>query len=265
MKAVLFTNKEKDPDLRVTKKIRDILRSENISCADYEGNPEVFDDADAVLSLGGDGTFLRCAKLALPCGVPVLGVCLGHTGFLSRVSPDNLDVLRGLAGFPVAERSVLEARVLRGSEVVRSVLTVNDAVFSRGAAVQTVSVDIEADGVTLGSFLGDGVIVSTATGSTGYAFSAGGPVADPLLSCMLVTPICAHASRNHAFVLSPDRTLIIKPSHAERRHIFFSADGEEPTRLDEGEAVELRISEMTLRCLEPEGSHFFDNARIHRL
>ncbi len=266
MMVVIFTNRDKDPELRVTEKVTAVLNAEGIVCAPYSDDSGVFENADAVLSLGGDGTFLRCAKLALPHGVPVLGVCLGHTGFLSRIDPDNLDILRSIAGFPVAERSVLEANVLReGSHTEGSFLAVNDVVFSRGAAVQTVSLEIEADGTALGSFLGDGVIVSTATGSTGYAFSAGGPVVDPLLSCMLVTPICAHASRDHAFVLAPSRILTVKPSYTESRQIFFSADGETPMRLEEGEAVELRMSGMVLRCLEPEGRHFFDNVRIHRL
>ncbi|MDR1669159.1 MAG: NAD(+)/NADH kinase [Oscillospiraceae bacterium] len=265
MKTLLFTNKDKDPGLAVTERVKEILRAEGIQCALFNGEPGAFENADAVLSLGGDGTFLRCAKLSLPHGVPVLGIGLGHTGFLSRIDPDNLEVLRGLAHFPVAERSVLEARIMRDGETVRSCLAVNDAVFSRGAAVQTVSLSLEADGTALGSFLGDGVIVSTATGSTGYAFSAGGPVADPALSCMLITPICAHASRDHAFVMSPGRVLTIKPSYAERRQIFISTDGEEPARLEPGDTAELRISGMVLRCLEPEENRFFDNVRIYRL
>ncbi|MDR1691842.1 MAG: NAD(+)/NADH kinase [Oscillospiraceae bacterium] len=261
MIAVLFANVEKDPGLRVTKEAAGILEDSGCACLLYEGEPSVLDGADAVLSFGGDGTFLRCAKLALPYGVPVLGVCLGHTGFLSRVSPDELSVLRGLSGFPVADRTVLDVTLLGCEE--RHFVAVNDAVFSRGVDVQTVSLTIDADGTSLGSFLGDGVILSSSTGSTGYAFSAGGPVADPSLSCIVVTPICAHASRGHAFVLSPERVLTVTPEDPERRSVFFSADGEEPVRLREG--AEVRIARTPLRCLEPVPGCFFDNVRIHRM
>jgi NAD+ kinase len=142
---------------------------------------------------------------------------------------------------------------------------VNDFTFSRGMEVQTVSLELEVDGHMLGSFLGDGVIISSATGSTGYALSAGGPVVDPCLNGILVTPICAHTSHSHAFVLAPERVLTVAPSHAEQRRIYLSADGGEPRRLKPGERVEIRVSKTPLRCLEPEGHNFFDNVRIHRL
>ncbi|MDR0325621.1 MAG: NAD(+)/NADH kinase [Oscillospiraceae bacterium] len=265
MKIVIFTNRHKDPGFAVTRAAEAFLREAGADCLLYEGDESVFDGAYAALSLGGDGTFLRCAKLTMPRGVPILGVHLGHTGYLSRIRPEGLENLRHIASFPVRERSALEASIMNGGNEVQMITAVNDFVFSRGMAVQTVSLDLEADGHALGSFLGDGVIVSTALGSTGYALSAGGPVIDPRLDILLVTPICSHTSRTHSFVLASKRTLSVAPSHAERRHIYLSADGGKPRQLEPGESVTVRASDRALLCLEPEGHRFFDNVRIHRL
>lgn len=265
MKIIIFTNRDKDPNLTVTQSAVGILQSIGAECVLYEDDPALFDGADAALSLGGDGTFLRCAKHAATRGVPLLGVHLGHTGYLSRIHPERLEELRGIRDFTVREMAVLSGRVLRGLNVVFELTAINDFVFSRGSTVQTVSLELDVDGRALGSFLGDGVIVATATGSTGYSLSAGGPVADPSLRIMLVTPICAHTSHDHAFILAPNRTLCVTPSHAERRMIYLSADGEEPFRLEAGDRVEIIVSEHVLRCLEPEEHNFFDNVRIHRL
>jgi NAD+ kinase len=264
MKIILFTNKTKDPGLTVTAAAEAVLLGIGAECVRYGGVEDVFDGAYAALSLGGDGTFLHCAQIAAPRGVAVLGVHLGHTGYLSRIHPDRLEELARLPSFKAKKRTLLQAK-LTGGGTEDALFAVNDFVFSRGMAVQTVSLEISVDGHPLGSFLGDGVIVSTAIGSTGYALSAGGPVADPELNALLVTPICAHTSRSHAFILSPGRTLSVTPSQTERRKIYLSADGGEPRPLSPGESAELRVSDTTLLCLEPNEHNFFENVRIHRL
>jgi NAD+ kinase len=265
MKVIIFTNSDKDPGLNVTAAAESVLLGIGAEPVRFDGDEGVFDGAYAALSLGGDGTFLHCAQIAAPRGVAVLGVHLGHTGYLSRIYPDRLGELARLPSFRAKKRTLLKAKLNSGGTGGDPFFAVNDFVFSRGMAVQTVSLEISVDGHPLGSFLGDGVIVSTAIGSTGYALSAGGPVADPELNAMLVTPICAHTSRAHAFILSPGRTLSVAPSHTERRKIYLSADGGEPRRLRSEETAEIRVSDTTLLCLEPSERDFFENVRIHRL
>jgi NAD+ kinase len=273
MKIVLFVNKRKDPGGMAVRKAEAILRGAGAECVVYDGDESVFEGAYAVLSLGGDGTFLRCAKYAAPRGVAILGVHLGHTGYLTRISLGKLDELRHISSFAVRERSMLEASNITVSSAgytnelrdAGALLAINDFTFSRGMEVQTVSLELEVDGHILGSFLGDGVIISSSTGSTGYALSAGGPVVDPALDGILVTPICAHAFRSHAFVLAPERVLVVEPLDAEIKPIYISADGGKPRRVKPGERVEIRVSKLSLRCLEPEWDNFFDNVRIHRL
>jgi NAD+ kinase len=256
MRAVLFTNKNKDTDGIVRKSVMGILNDSGLECSVYNGDADIFNGAYAAVSIGGDGTFLRCAKYAVPRGVAVIGVHMGHTGYLSHINPDKLELLRGIASFNVCERSVL---------VSEGKIAVNDIVFSRGTEIQAISLELEADGQPLGSFLGDGVIISSATGSTGYALSAGGPVVDPAIGAMVVTPVCAHTSRAHSFVIAPGRVLTVAPSNTERRPVYLTADGGETRKMEPGERVEVRISKQPLRCLEPDGHSFFQKVRIHRL
>jgi NAD+ kinase len=272
MKIVLFTNNNKDTDGKVTAAASAVLRGAGTEPVIFDGCGSVFDGAYAALSVGGDGTFLRCAQYAAPRGVAVLGVHMGHTGYLARIRPEELDALSQIKTFAVRERSMLETGCgvsstghANGPCNTGALLAINDFTFSRGLAAQTVALELEADGHTLGSFLGDGVIVSSATGSTGYTLAAGGPVVDPCVNAIIVTPICAHILRTHAFVLAPERVLTVIPSQAERRPVYLSADGNEPRRLPEGARIDIRVSEKTLRCLEPEGNNFFENVRIHRL
>ena len=276
---VLFPNAQRDRDYAVTLRAAALLQKEGFACvsagaAPLPGTPvlsdaKAFEGAFAALCFGGDGTLLRCAKMAVAHGVPVLGVNLGHTGFLTQVSPDSLDELRMLAAgeFTVQERMTLEATLANGDEILSKGLAVNDIVVSRGMAVQTISLDIEADGRRLGSFLGDGVIVSSPTGSTGYALSSGGPVLDPGLDAILVTPICAHTSYAHSFVLSPGRSLRVVATHAARRDTFLSVDGGAPVRIAPGQAVGISRSKPAMRMLVLDGHTFFDNVRtrIHRM
>ena len=256
MKIVLFVNQNKDPEGLVTKAAMSVLAEAGVSCVVFDGDESVFDGAYAALSLGGDGTLLRCAKAAFLHGAAVLGIHLGHTGYLAHIDPDNLGRLKDIASFKMKKRPVLQ---------MENGIAVNDFTFSRGMTVQTVSLDIGVDGRPLGSFLGDGVIISTPTGSTGYALSAGGPVVDPDLNATLITPICAHTSHAHAFVIAPDRVVTVTPSFTERRHIYLSADGCAPRRLEQDERIEIRVSNHPLLCLEPDEHSFIDNVRLHRL
>jgi NAD+ kinase len=256
MRIIIFANANKDPGGKVTAEAEAILRQAGLDCVLFSGDLGVFEGAYAAVSVGGDGTFLRCAKYAVPRGVAILGIHLGHTGYLARVRPDDLAGLKNIMSFAVKERSVLESD---------GCIAVNDFTFTRGMDVQTVSLELEADGRPLGSFLGDGVIISSSTGSTGYAMSAGGPVVDPSVSAIMVTPVCAHTSRSHTFVLAPERVLSVRPSQTERRPVFISADGDAPRLLGTDECITIRISKLPLKCLEPDEHDFFDNVRIHRL
>ncbi|MCL2081835.1 MAG: NAD(+)/NADH kinase [Oscillospiraceae bacterium] len=278
-KIVLFPNPERDKDFRVTRESCRLLEDQGLVCCGTDTSPipglpcppleDAFCSAQAVLCFGGDGTLLRCARSALPYNVPVLGINMGHTGFLTQIKPADLHELNKIASgnFTVQERMTLKAAHLKGPQILSEQDALNDIVVHRGATVQTISLDIRIEDRPLASFMADGAIIFSATGSTGYALSSGGPVVDPALDTMIITPICAHTAFAHSFVLSPDRVLAIHPTQADQREAYLSVDGQPPVRLNAGERVEISRSEQIARFIVLEGHTFFDNVRtkIHRM
>ncbi|TPX05161.1 NAD kinase, partial [Schumannella luteola] len=151
---------------------------------------------ELVIVLGGDGTILRAAELARGCEAPVLGVNLGHVGFLAEAEREDLDetVQRALArDYVVEERMALSVRVKLGSEVVYETWALNEATVEKASRERSLEVVVEVDARPLSTFGCDGVVVSTPTGSTAYAFSAGGPVIWPSVEAILMVPLSAHA------------------------------------------------------------------------
>lgn len=164
------------------------------------------DGAEIVLCLGGDGTLLRGAELARPSGVPLLGVNLGRVGFLAEVEPGDLDTTVDdvLAGrFRVEERMTVDVAVRRGGEVVEQGWALNEASLEKRARERLIDVLVEVEGRPLSRWGCDGVVCATPTGSTAYAFSAGGPVVWPSVAALLVVPVSAHALFARPLVVDP--------------------------------------------------------------
>ena len=275
-RIVLIPNTDRDPELRAAAQARDILRDAGCVCvtageAEIPGTPalaeaEAFSGSAAALCMGGDGTILRGARIASGYGVPVLGVNLGHTGFLTSLGAHELEKVVMLAGpFDIQERTMLLVTLYRDGEPVYSDCALNDAVFTRGLAAQTISLDFSVDGHKMGSFLGDGLIVSTAAGSTGYSLSAGGPIVEPDVRALLLTPICAHTPYAQSYLFSPDR--VISVSDFARGTAFLSVDGGSPVPLEEKDRGEIRRSDRAAYFVMVPGSTFFDSlqTKIHKI
>ena len=178
---------------------------------------------DIIAVLGGDGTILGILDEALDTGVPILSVNLGRVGFLSEIEPGDIEAdiekLRRKEYF-LEKRMLLEAKV-PGQVPVRAL---NDIVFSRAPhSARTITTEIRCGGAIIDRFSGDGVIVSSPTGSTAYSFSAGGPVVEPGMDMIIVTPICAHTLHSRPFVLPPDSVISIKALNGAPAQIV--ADG----------------------------------------
>lgn len=178
-------------------------------------------DVDLVISLGGDGTLLRAARLIEFREIPILGLSYGHLGFLTAASPEERDVLQvvsdALAGeLHVSRRATLSCDVLSfaedGSEQTSSARGLNDMALTRGPLSDMVEFDMSVSGHHIDRLRGDGVVVSTATGSTGYALSAGGPIVSPDYSGMVCVPIAPHTIQARAFLTSPSDVVEIRMS-----------------------------------------------------
>ena len=221
---------------------------------DQQGLVDRLPQTDCLIVLGGDGTFLRAARALAVVDVPVLGVNSGRVGFLSKAEPDALEQVLGelVAGdYAFEPRMMLEARI-EGGPVSGPFAALNDAAVVRGSQVRVVHLEVTIGGSHVATWIADGVVVATPTGSTAYSFSAGGPILDPTARNLVVTPIAAY--------LSAVRSIVVGPQHPVRLRVIdggdcmVSIDGREDHALSVGHAVEVRALERPLRLVEPAGA-----------
>ncbi|MEX2184525.1 MAG: NAD(+)/NADH kinase [Chloroflexota bacterium] len=223
---------------------------------------------DALVVLGGDGTFLRAARAVAEVDVPLLGINLGKVGFLSKAEAGDLEsVLESIVAgdFTIDERMILEGRILRGGSVGEGdrYLALNDVVIARGALARVCRLDVSIDGTHLATFLADGLVVASPTGSTGYSFSAGGPILDPISRNLVVTPIAAYLSAFRSVVVSPQQ--VVRCRVVDAHEALVSVDGREDFRIAVGDLVEVRAVDRPIRLIEPSGSRSFWDLLRHKV
>ena len=205
---------------------------------------------ELVIVLGGDGTILRAAELARGCDAPLLGVNLGHVGFLAEAEREDLDetVQRALDGdYVVEERMALSVRVKRGREVAYETWALNEATVEKASRERSLEVVVEVDQRPLSTFGCDGLVMSTPTGSTAYAFSGGGPVLWPGLEAILVVPLAAHALFARPLVVAPDSPVAIELLDRSQGSGVLWCDGRRTFELPPGARVVIRRSSKPVR------------------
>jgi NAD+ kinase len=221
---------------------------------------------DVLVVLGGDGTFLRAAQAVADVDVPILGVNLGKIGFLSRIEALDLERMLGhlAAGeYDVRDRMALCGTILPGGEGRTAAATfsaLNDVVVARGSLARVCRLDVSIDDSHLATFVADGLVVASPTGSTGYSFSAGGPILDPVSRNLVVTPIAAYLSAIRSVVVSPAQT--VRCRVVDAYEALVSVDGREDLPLAVGDLVEVRALDRPIRFVEPrDAAPFWDLLR----
>lgn len=215
--------------------------------ADLAGETEGLAQCQIALVLGGDGALLKAARLAAPFKVPILGVNFGHLGFLTATEPSGLDeaLERIFSGnFEVEERLMLEATMMRHGKERGRLLGLNDAVVTRGPFARVVEFEVYINDALAGRFLADGVIVSTPTGSTGYSLSAGGPIVNPRVEALIVTPICPHTIGARGFVTCPDESVRIRVL-GQKGEAMLTVDGQVGEPLEAMDEVVVRRAQRS--------------------
>jgi NAD+ kinase len=212
---------------------------------------------EALVVLGGDGTFLRAARAVAELDVPLLGVNLGKIGFLSKVETAGLEaVLDQLAAgdFSLENRMALEATIHPGGREAPSekFFALNDIAVARGALARICRLEVEIGPSHMATFMADGLVVASPTGSTGYSFSAGGPIVDPTSRNLIVTPIAPYLSAIRSVVVSPRHTVRCRVLDAY--DVQMSVDGREDRRLSIGDVVAVAELGHPVRFIEPEGA-----------
>ncbi|MFZ5633662.1 MAG: NAD(+)/NADH kinase [Bacillota bacterium] len=229
--------------------------------AGVKGAPldEMVGKIDCLLVFGGDGTILSSARLVASSGVPVLGINLGHLGFLSEI--DVPDIQSGLESifrreYYIEERMMIEAAVLRGGREIEKFMGLNDAVITKGAFARLIFLQIRVDGEQVGTYPTDGIIVSTPTGSTAYSLSAGGPVVTPDLDLMLITPICPHALWARPIVISPDCVVEVELL-SDKGEVMLTIDGQHGLKLVQNDVVRITRAPYKVRFIRLKTRNFF--------
>jgi NAD+ kinase len=221
-------------------------------------------DFDLLIALGGDGTMLRAGHLCAPCGVPILGINLGKLGFLIQVQQDEWrdmfgHLFNGEAW--IENRMMLRVEHLRAGEVLGTWQALNEAVVGRGQYLRPVELAASADGHLLTTYIADGLVAATPTGSTAYALAAGGPILPPELRNMLIVPIAPHLSVDRAVVLAEGSSISID---VKSENAVLSVDGAIPTGLAEDDRVDVRAAEYTVQFVRfGDAGYFYRNLTAH--
>lgn len=232
---------------------------------------------DVLVTLSGDGGVLAAARAAAQFGTPVLAVDLGRLGFLSAVRPDDIQgaFSRLLAGeFEVEERMMIEAEVLRATsqgsasqESIGGGIALNDAVVAKSALARILRLSIYAGGELIAAIRADGLVVSTPTGSTAYALSAGGPIVPPHVPLLLVCPICAHTLNQRPFIVGADETLEVRAEwegdevKSASLDAMLTLDGQVGVALRPGDTVRVRRAQQVARLLRDPQDTFYGRLR----
>lgn len=232
----------------------------------------LLDHSDLILSIGGDGTILRCARNLLESNrwskAKLLGVNAGHLGFLTFINPQEADSSLELTlKFPsktrIEERSCLEVRIERSGKVWKKFQALNDCVLSKGSLSRIFEFHVEVDREFLSSYRSDGLIVSTPTGSTAYNLAAGGSILEPTIPALQLTPVCAQSLSAKPIVISDRRTVILSLGR-HSSDVYLTIDGHTGIRVQSKDRIHISKSERSIQFLMPpslNSSHYFPSLR----
>ena len=279
MKVILSPNPYRDHGLKAAQTAKKILEDSGVEvavCLPFELDEnsrtsvpadvelkrldEELDNTDILVCFGGDGTILHAARDASPRNIPILGVNLGSVGFMAELEQNELSLLSRLPEkkYQIERRMMLDVSVRREGKRVFSETALNDAVIVKGAVARMLDLEVTGDRVAMCTFSGDGVIVATPTGSTGYCMAAGGPIVEPTSENTIMAPICAHSLHAKPFVLDSRRTVGVRIAPGSRKTAFLSVDGGRGFKIQPGDWVECRKSRQQTQLVRLTGRSFYE-------
>lgn len=222
---------------------------------------QFFSGSDIIISIGGDGTILHTAKRAAAYRKPVLGINAGRLGFMAGLEKHELQLLSRLmeGKYTLDRRMMLSVTIEElDGRIQNHFACINDAVVSRGQQFQMIEFIVDINGKRANHYLADGVIAATPTGSTAYSLSAGGPVMDPQINSIVLTPICTHSLFARSIVFSPDTEISISSAGDRGNHLFLSCDGEDGCRILPSCRVKISRSDLYAEFIRIKSDTFID-------
>ena len=268
MKILLIENEQKDKDFVLANEIvkiidgrAEVFAEEKIKTDKLSGvtyiSEEEYCNMDMFLVLGGDGTLLSVSKTASYLQIPVIGVNLGRLGFLSEIEKENLkeDINKLLENdFDIQERMMISVN-LHGENDISAL---NDIIVARGnSLLKILEFDVYLDDEFLDHFKADGIIISTPTGSTAYSLSAGGPIVDPSMDIIIITPICPHKMYSRTIIVSKDKRITIKNCSSDDTTAIVAADSQIMGEISNGEKVVIEQAQNRFKLINLHGFKFF--------
>ena len=259
--------REKQEILQAASRIKKYLEEQGCNCflnAGYVKRKNISGDTQCAIVLGGDGTLLQAARELAQTKIRLIGVNFGRLGFLAEVEKD--DIVKTLDclihdEFTVEKRMLLNGRVVRNGTIIMENVALNDIVISRSNIMRVMQLKIWINGMRLGEYSADGIIVSTPTGSTAYSMSAGGPIVKPSARLIVMTPICPHTLNTRSIILDAEDVIEIQ-AYSKRKYdndmrkVFF--DGDENVELEEGDQVVIERSKLETEIIKLRSRSFLE-------
>jgi len=214
---------------------------------------------DVMVVLGGDGTLLRAARTMSDYNVPILGVNVGHLGFLTELEADKIEAALDMIiskNYTLDERMFIECKVIRNKRLAASYRALNDVVITRGTFARIIQLSTYVDSQHVVDYQADGIIIATPTGSTAYSLSAGGPIVEPSLDCLIITPICPHTLAARSFVVRHDSVVEVKVE-ANHEDMMLTIDGQISFPLQSYDLIEVVQSSIKAKFVKLHQRSFF--------
>jgi NAD+ kinase len=277
MNIGVVVNVEKDQGLKYTKILLDSINKNGakyIVCEKIAkklgliessfSEEELIEMSDIIVCLGGDGSFLKAARMILEKDVPIIGINLGNLGFLADVDKNEIDTaVKKLVNndYNIEKRMLLETKIIRDNNIIAMDTALNDVVVSRGALSRILHLRTYVDDNFMDMFPGDGLIISTPTGSTAYTLSAGGPIVQPDAGLIIVTPICPHLLYSRSFIATKDKVVKIIVDEDCDHNAMVTVDGQVGYEIRGGDLIITKESSKTIKMIKINTRHFLEVLR----
>ncbi len=272
-KIGIVVNSRKDPDFKHSKELCELLLQNGFTPIvphelkavlpdkDYikATLEEMFAISSLVITLGGDGTLLNIADLAVRFDVPILGINLGTLGYLAQLDKSDLERVPQIlnSNYSIQNRMMLSTKVYRNSKCVYNYFALNDAVVTRSAVLKPVYIDLIGETGVIADYFCDGLIFSTPTGSSAYSLSVGGPVMDPSMEAILVSAISPHSLSGHSLVFNANKALGCRVRSAKSINALISVDGRHVFYIQQDDKIEIKKSDKYLKLVKLSDTDFY--------
>lgn len=273
MKVFLLINLDKINACDISKKVIKKLKELNMDILLDEKNKQLFNEfsfvffdefyrqlnkCDILIAIGGDGTILHYAKHSVEVDKPILGINAGRLGFMASLEPEHINDLECLASnkFKINKRMMLKL-IHKSKNFQKEYIALNDVVVSKGTLSRLIDLDVYANDEKATEYRADGLILATPTGSTAYSLSAGGPIVEHTMECILLTPICPHSLSSRTIIFDKDKTLKVKLKNIPHSQVYITIDGVQNIDFNFEDELLISVSEKYVSLIEIKSNNFY--------